>query len=278
MESNFPGHIQPNNEVSSDSYSCDACNKSFPTQDLLRTHAEDHNATSSDGISEHKCDDCNYTSNSEENVLNHMIAKHSSYNCQKCEYVSKSLSELVSHTIEKHSQTPNTLTCRTCSQGFASRDDLNTHLLTHKKPDMVCCDYCGFKVKDLNTLDIHIKDFHKISTTYQNKDSRQTSQSPHTYLIHNTNRTPRKIFSSKERLDNGICRNWNSGICRFAHYCRYAHVKLCKFQDNCRDRDHCRFYHTNQSNLPFLSVVQPQSFEYRLQDFPILPPRGRRNL
>ena len=80
-----------------------------------------------------------------------------------------------------------------------------------------------------------------------------------------------------ERLENGACRNWNSGFCKFNDSCKYAHIRLCRFQEQCRNPINCRFYHTNRNNNGgFLRAGNSnQSFLMRQQDFPPLVGRGR---
>ena len=254
---------------------CVECNASFETNDLMITHMKEHStkvpqtkqANSTSEI-EHVCDECEYTNTSEENVLNHTLAKHSKHPCDKCNHISNSVAELVSHSIDKHTnnETQHNIRCWQCNSTFSTREQLRVHISNHHKPDRISCDYCGSKVSSISSLDVHIKEFHKIS-----QHKHQNSE------ISPINRQANGL-SSRQKLENGYCKNWSEGHCKFDSQCRYAHVKPCQYQETCRFAEDCRFYHHSKNNISFLCGTMSKfkrSFILNQQEFPPLARRRR---
>ena len=233
------------------------------------------------------CDECDFRKPSEEDILNHKIAAHSKHYCNKCGFVTESISDLMNHFHDEHTNTTTNQTifkCRKCPQTFDSKADLHSHISIHST-NFCRCDYCGFKTQNIEALDVHIQSFHKI-----NKSNQMIRQNPCMHEHSNNSvRHPSqtKVYSSHEKLENGPCRNWNEGFCRFNTYCKYAHVKICKFQERCLSSQTCRYYHNSKNNLSFLSrtslnqyspPMRQRGFQFRIQDFPPLQQRnhGRR--
>ena len=180
------------------------------------------------------------------------------------------MEDLMNHLHTKHTEkqiNSKEFNCRKCSSTFSTITDLNIHSRTHVKPDNLPCNYCGYKASSFEALDIHIASFHKI----QKLNSISNNQL-HQNTLH------KKRYTAHERLDNGACRNWNTGFCKFNEFCKYAHIKLCKFQERCRSPLNCRYYHENRNSSFLRTPAQSQSFQFRQQDFPPLQGRGQRRL
>ena len=257
---------------------CNECNEVFTSHELLVSHMRGHSSKKDSGNVnrstlkevQFSCDECDYTNSDEENVLNHTIATHSKHPCDKCKFIAQSISELVNHSVEKHANQGPRFDhhCWHCNTMFTSREHLNSHINTHHRPERFCCDYCGLKFESFATLDNHIQHFHKI-----------TSQQATANFVR-----PRSVQiatpSSRQRLENGYCKSWNEGHCRYNAQCKYAHVKPCKFQERCRSKEDCQFYHTSKDNISFLCgllATSKKPFLFNHQEFPPLM-RSQRNI
>ena len=207
------------------------------------------------------CDECNYSNESEENILNHKITQHTKHYCNKCGYITESISQLINYLHDEHTTSQkqsHQFKCRKCDLSFNSKPELHTHIGTHDRSNHFPCDFCGYKASSIEVLDTHIQSFHKIM-------GRNHAYTPARAITVNQ----RKQLTAVERLENGICRQWNNGTCRFNDACKFAHVKMCKYQETCRFQSSCRFYHINRNNIVFLSGEnRPQTFQLRSQDFP----------
>ena len=86
---------------------------------------------------------------------------------------------------------------------------------------------------------------------------------------------PHKVFTQKQRLQNGPCKNWNESRCSFTELCKFAHIQICHFQKQCRKAENCRFFHFDGNNQDFLGgKAYIKSFHLNLEDFPPLPKRN----
>ena len=253
---------------------CNQCKANFNTNNDLRDHmnkyhsVNDNNCITTDQTQ--SCDECDYKSTSEENVLNHKIAAHT-----------ESISILMNHFHDQHTnavQSVPQFKCRDCPEVFTTKPSLDAHIRTHRTPSAWPCDYCGFKADSDVALDNHIHTFHRI---YQSNNRIANPR------LNNSGKNEpiprRKTYTPQERLNNGPCYRWNECFCNFNDFCRYAHVKVCKFQEQSRSQGNCGFYHINKSNVNFLSSrpfhhqnsrqmsshpVRNQVFQFRSQDFP----------
>ena len=285
------GHAIDVKKSSNENLTCDNCQMICTSSLELKDHKDNqHKEVISEVQTDQviSCDECEYTNTSEDNVLNHKIAQHQKHFCNKCGFVTESLSDLMSHLNDNHTNTSSQtsqFTCRKCTQTFATRANLNTHLNTHKVPNFCICDYCGFKAETIEALDIHIQSYHKI---VRNKNINRVTNTNSASAQRNSHTV--NTVSAQERLENGLCRRWIEGNCRFNQNCRYTHIKICKFQERCRSPFDCQFYHYNQSNAHFLLQFQTQqriyprvqqvpvtnqTFYMRSQDFPPLYRRGQ---
>ena len=285
------------------SFSCTDCRKSFTKIDELNFHKRNEHSmttrkrciscafeTSSEkDLEKHiqethganskpkfECDECKFSDDIEENVLNHKIENHSIVICDLCDFETTSDHSLTVHIQETHKQTK--FPCRTCGKSFKTNKLLREHINSNHTTPFYPCDYCGHKASSFETLDKHIETFHRISKSNSKNDF---SKSPCDYKSpqHKSSCCDRdqgkkmKIYTPKERIDNGPCRNWNENVCRFTDLCKFAHIQVCNFQESCRNPTNCLFFHYNKSNSNFLCGTSYRAFVYKKQDFPPLPTR-----
>ena len=260
-------------------HSCDKCPFQTSTEALLNKHiAEKHGTHTSKQL--YKCDDCGFSDEVEENVLNHQIGNHSVIECDLCEY---NCTDTSIHLISMHKQMK--FTCSSCPTSYNNQTKLTEHIKMKHKPQIFPCDYCGKKENSLSNLDEHIRAYHKITTkskaqTFEKQACDFRSPQHSSQCCDRYQGKSMKIFTPHERLENGPCRNWNESVCRFSDLCRYAHVEICRFQERCRAPHDCWFFHYNGSNFNFLGGTtfrkSVKSFSYNIKDFPSLPTRNQR--
>ena len=255
---------------------CDHCNfLAIKDTDLNKHIQETHGACSKKKF---ECDECIFTDYSEENVLNHKIEKHSICICELCEFETTSEQSLNEHVQDIHRQTK--FPCNICSESFKTHRLLREHIKTHHTTPIFPCDYCGQKLGSLQNLDIHIGTFHRISKIKPrdilSRDPCDFKNPQHksSCCDRDQGKKKMKIYTPKERIENGACRNWNESTCRFADLCRFAHIEICKFQESCRNPSNCLFFHFNKSNINFLCGTSYRAFIFNQKDFPPLPRRN----
>ena len=259
-------------ETSSPLSICQTCNSTFKTIQELNIHTTSCQVTVTPINELYECDECDYRDSSEENVCNHKIAVHTKHICNSCEFVTESVATLISHLQENHTNSTlnnKDFNCRKCPKVFNTQAELHMHIKIHNTQNNFPCDYCGFKANSLHFLDVHLKSFHKIHEQRSNNNSKSRLNNQYDANMQHSARTTN--YTSRERIQNGPCRQYNNGVCRFESACKYAHIRICKFQESCYSPTNCRFYHNNKSNINFLSVThRQQPFQYRAQDFPPL--------
>ena len=274
--SEYEDHVKSHtNAVQHPKLKCNVCNFQANNVTGLNNHIQEtHGACSKQKF---ECDECIFTDYSEENVLNHKIEKHAIVICELCDFETTSEQSLNEHTQVIHKQTK--FPCNVCAKSFKTNNMLKEHIFSNHTTQFFPCDYCGQKANSLRSLDEHITTFHKIS---KHNSSNKFSRDPCNFKSpqHNSSCCDRdqgkkmKIYTPKERIENGVCRNWNESSCRFADLCRFAHVEICKFQESCRNPLRCSFFHFNKSNIDFLCGTSYRAFVFNQKDFPPLPKRN----
>lgn len=107
-------------------YKCSQCSKLFSTEALLRDHVRQH-------INNYKCSMCDMTCTRPAALARHIRHRHMNerpYKCNLCEYAS------------------------------CSKQNLETHLITHCSEKLMACDECSFRCRSMASLDKHINDVH----------------------------------------------------------------------------------------------------------------------
>ena len=107
-------------------------------------------------------EECIYSDQIEENLLNHKIAKHSIFKCEKCDYTCSHEVEFNQHKLSVHDQQDITLfSCEECN--FFDQKEEN--VLNHKirMHTTYTCELCDFKCTQEQKLELHIKDIHRVT-------------------------------------------------------------------------------------------------------------------
>ena len=211
-------------------HSCNKCDYQTNLESQLTKHKIDVHGEKPTPT--YQCDVCDFGDNKEENVLNHKIANHSKEDCEMCDFTTENNAKLEEHVRDIHKQTK--FKCNVCLSSFKTKTTLQDHLKSHK-PDTFPCDYCGHKADSLSKLDDHIETYHRINKSGKPSnapDSKNKAPCDFKSPQHSSSccdrdqGKPMKIFTPKQRLENGPCQNWNKNACGFSDLCRFAHIEL----------------------------------------------------
>ena len=135
------------------------------------------------------------------------------------------------------------------------------------------CTKCDYQTNVKENLNVHMKSVHTVEDR-KNVDMRPPSNKmpcDFNNPLHSTSCCDRKsgytkpkLYSRKEKQENGFCRLWNSGYCRMGDVCKFLHEECpkCYYQERCQD-PHCPYYHYTQDFLD-------QGYVYREEEFPHL--------
>ena len=107
------------------------CTKTYSSQQELDSHRETHKKPTLS-----KCDYCDFTDKREENVKNHILAKHTKYRCHLCEYETRHGKSLDNHLTSKHFKS--NFVCTDCDRLFHSQRLLKDHQRKHRNRDKNC--------------------------------------------------------------------------------------------------------------------------------------------
>ena len=256
---------------------CDKCDYESTQETELKRHKL---LVHENSRPEFKCDVCSFSDMTEENVLNHKIAKHSKHVCEMCDFECDTEQKIEDHFKTAHKQTK--FTCTHCPSTFKTHAKLKEHKANQHEPQSFPCDYCGNKSASLSKLDEHIQTYHKIDKIPSSRTADFSKKSPCDFKSPNHSSSccdrmgnpAKKIFTLEQRIENGPCRAWNENTCRYSDLCRYAHIELCRYQETCRAPFYCRFFHFNKTNFTFLGgKAYRSSFMMNPQDFPPFPPQ-----
>ncbi|KAF2881716.1 hypothetical protein ILUMI_24451 [Ignelater luminosus] len=122
----FYDHRKRQLPIEMQSYQCSQCSKLFPSERLLRDHMRSH--------------------------INH-------YKCTMCDMTCPKPSALATHIRYRH-LTDRPLKCNLCEHSCISKQDLESHLLTHCSEKLVACEDCDFRCRSLYGLDKHYQKVH----------------------------------------------------------------------------------------------------------------------
>jgi len=132
-------------------YVCIHCNVVKNNQSTMHMHYKANH----DGALKHKCKDCVYETSTKQGLDKHIDAKHpesaaeraKTYNCPSCEFESLTKAGLRSHYSLRHlskevnqflEKTGSVLSCKECSQTFASKPSYIYHLAGCLPPSILC--------------------------------------------------------------------------------------------------------------------------------------------
>ena len=132
-------------------FKCDQCPFIADTKHSLETHKHDEHI--------YTCEQCKFEDKREENVLNHIIAQHSTITCELCDYSTSSEENLALHETNIHKRTKHN--CTECNSNFSSTKKLSDHKKQKHKENIFPCDHCGYRAGSIQSLDSHIKTHNK---------------------------------------------------------------------------------------------------------------------
>ncbi|XP_012063687.1 PREDICTED: zinc finger protein with KRAB and SCAN domains 8-like [Atta cephalotes] len=137
-----------------ESYQCEFCGKVFAELSNVYRHKREIH------FNVHKnCDDCKKGFDNEQDLNNHLVAKHSDierpYKCDTCSATFKRLNTLKQH-INIHAS-EKLYVCKICDKAFTFKTNLTTHMYLHsdKKPHE--CSICNKGFMRKNKLLIHMQ-------------------------------------------------------------------------------------------------------------------------
>lgn len=133
-------------------YKCKICPETRMTKPLMLRHV----ATNHEN--KYSCDICNKLFPSKMSFSNHVKKAHPSKSsvCKICNYTFDLYSEFKNHSKTKCGSP---IQCPNCHALFKSTKNLNKHIKSHKREGLFC-DICGKLFKSQTNLNSHIKNFH----------------------------------------------------------------------------------------------------------------------
>lgn len=179
-------HMKRYHSDSTESYSCVVCGKTFNTLEMFNYHLKrihqayehlecqicsilmvgpdrlkqhvktTHLEAAEGGI--HVCTICKKMCSTKSLLRNHMeIHDNTVRLCEICGKSVEGKQPMRRHMAKEHSKTG--FFCKTCKQQFNTLSELRKHVKHHKKPvdESVFCEICGKKLKNPNTLKIHLQ-------------------------------------------------------------------------------------------------------------------------
>ncbi|KAK4299049.1 hypothetical protein Pmani_027370 [Petrolisthes manimaculis] len=146
--------------------SCDVCGKVVTIPSRLARHRYLHHP-------EHypwPCPDCSLAFSSPDSLIQHICphqqkggggktGARQKYECDECGVLLKSRLNLEKHTCSHPGRTGGMHSCPICHHALASRKALTDHLRHHRRQGF-SCEFCGAKLKSMDSLNVHINELH----------------------------------------------------------------------------------------------------------------------
>ena len=207
-------------------------------------HCQTHNPSTD--RTKNVCEVCGLEGLNKSVMQEHLEKMHT---CLECNSLHKDVYELNRHKEKEHC--PESHNCKECNFVTNLESDLKRHLASHEK-EQYTCEVCEKKGNSQVEIDEHIQSTH-VKEMFKHFVKRNETRK---VRDRNQNRAAysAKVYTTKERKDNGYCLFWNRGGCHYGEYCRFVLVEspLCRFQDSCFRKSTCKFFHENQSLSSFL--------------------------
>ena len=204
-------------------------NGSSDTEVPKRSSKDSEEVTVIKDTAPNKCNACNKSYKTNQNLENHIATMHSEKQCNYCDLVCGNEQELVEHHhICSEIGVPN-MTCKRCSKVF-TKQGIKRHQTICQDPqkDMDCYE-CGELFSRLTDLKKHKEDAHKM----------------------------------EQARSRTICRHWKKGSCTKGELCGFSHtgqqnktlsstteknhtnLKACRNGQSCEwlKKDKCNFFH-----------------------------------
>ncbi|CAG2059026.1 unnamed protein product, partial [Timema podura] len=160
---NSPGHLK---KASTDTVTCEKCNKSFRSQKVLSQHTQRVHLTTR----VFQCDNCDYSTKCKANLARHNVAIHADrkeFICELCGTAFSTLNTLRDHHTYIHSE-QRLFPCELCDKTFKRKSELNRHVKVHSDSRPVKC-HCGQSYKCVSHLRRHEQKSHNVAKSKKGK-------------------------------------------------------------------------------------------------------------
>nr|CAD7393213.1 unnamed protein product [Timema cristinae] len=160
---NSPGHLK---KTSTDTVTCEKCNKSFRSQKVLSQHTQRVHLTTR----MFQCDNCDYSTKCKANLARHNVAIHADrkeFICELCGTAFSTLNTLRDHHTYIHSD-QRLFPCELCVKTFKRKSELNRHVKIHSDSRPVKC-HCGQSYKCVSHLRRHEQKSHNVAKSKKGK-------------------------------------------------------------------------------------------------------------
>jgi len=150
--------------VNASRYSCDVCEKAFPSQPRLKLHREVSHPLTGGVKHEHKCDICQATYTMKSSLTKHYLDKHSDApkikKTRVCEVCGETVLEAYYKTHMDTWHTTGHIPCEVCGKMWASEQILKRHMRqTHRKVN-ITCEQCGLEFTNKAGYRRHLRSKH----------------------------------------------------------------------------------------------------------------------
>ena len=124
-------------------FQCGGCESSFREKKNLQQHMRKRH-----GFKKYKCDQCNFRSNDQTNVVRHEKTTHNIYKCEQCEYTAYEKSILQQHIRSKHME--KNIRCEECEFVTDQKGVLKRHVqVKHTLKKCNECEYTSLSLHDM---------------------------------------------------------------------------------------------------------------------------------
>ena len=189
------GYIEETQEISSQGYKCEICDKIFDSFGNLKSHykkihggklgQKDHRCGQCEkaffysfhlklhiknvheGIKDYKCEECGKTFSQSHHLKSHIKVIHEGqkeYKCEACDRMFSQLCNLKKHNKVVHEGIKDTkeYKCETCGKIFSHSSGLSKHVKrVHEGERKHACEICGKRFTDKGGLKYHLEHVHR---------------------------------------------------------------------------------------------------------------------
>ena len=140
------GNMVPHQEKSTVTNVCKKCDKVLKSDHEVREHMKKHRHLINKFLN---CDHCDYITKNENDLINHVVDKHSpKHTCDTCKSEFSTKTKLMEHILRDHgftftSNNQPTMQCHDCSEKFSTKPELMQHKKQTHYKTRLCPFYHG---------------------------------------------------------------------------------------------------------------------------------------